>query len=293
MGKSILIADDPKQSLNSLASALTFHGFLTHLVPSAEVHQLRFADLHPDLIIVSVQNNNFTAICEGIRNDPIGAIVPIIYIGSGHETVNSPALAQRHGADYFFAHPVDIFQLLQKIHTYIGESNDDEELLLNFTATGEIVWPLPPASPLPGESLTNASDAILAQIASAEIAALPPQKVEPEPEAEPVAVVEPAPAKAIPTPKIEITDRERILAKAAQADNEDYFSLLGISPRSSRTEIIEAVSVLKEEFRKERFSPALQRQLWNELATIEAVLSDAAYVLEHDERRRAYASNLK
>lgn len=87
-------------------------------------------------------------------------------------------------------------------------------------------------------------------------------------------------------------DRERVMAKRAQAQDGDYFAILGLSRDASAREVARAFERLKREFAPDRFAEALRDELSDALAEIGEVLDEAHRVLADDEVRAAYRAHL-
>ncbi|MBN1960256.1 MAG: DnaJ domain-containing protein [Deltaproteobacteria bacterium] len=138
MTKPILIVDDAQNSLAELASIIAAKGYQAMVVPANAVAVVHFAEQKPELVFVSLGLPEPLVICEGIRSDPDGAIVPIILIGSNHAEVNSPADALNQGADYYFSLPIDDTKVIAKIATYIGPGEAFAQEVIKLSVTGAI-----------------------------------------------------------------------------------------------------------------------------------------------------------
>ncbi|HEX8952861.1 MAG TPA: hypothetical protein VF945_13490, partial [Polyangia bacterium] len=87
-------------------------------------------------------------------------------------------------------------------------------------------------------------------------------------------------------------DKERVLAKRAQAQDGDYFAILGLGRDASAREVARAFERLKREFAPERFAGPLRDELADALAEIGEVLDEAHRVLADDEVRASYRAHL-
>jgi DNA-binding NarL/FixJ family response regulator len=87
-------------------------------------------------------------------------------------------------------------------------------------------------------------------------------------------------------------DKERVMAKRAQAQDGDYFAILGLGRDASAREVARAFERLKREFAPERFADPLRRELSDALAEIGEVLDEAHRVLADDEVRASYRACL-
>lgn len=87
-------------------------------------------------------------------------------------------------------------------------------------------------------------------------------------------------------------ERARIEGKYEEAILADYFSLLGVSRRATLYEIQQAHKTLSEAFQVEKFRAPQFADLVGRLEEIQAVLSDALFVLSDEAMRNAYASHL-
>src|SRR5262245_55575554 len=114
MQKPILVMDNGRH-LAELTQALRQAGYAPTVLPKGEDPVQRFTAMQPELVVMSLEGLDFSSVCERIRADPDGAIVPIILFGQNHPEVRSPADALAQGADYFFASPFDVKKVLTKI----------------------------------------------------------------------------------------------------------------------------------------------------------------------------------
>jgi hypothetical protein len=87
-------------------------------------------------------------------------------------------------------------------------------------------------------------------------------------------------------------DRERVLAKRAQIDDADYFTILGVEADAGVHEIDRAYARLSRDFDITRVAPEVKSELGGELAEIALVLAEAKRLLSDDETRAAYRAEL-
>jgi DNA-binding response OmpR family regulator len=186
MPKPILVVDDAGKSLAELAQALAESGYSPTRVAAGAIAVEHFAASRPELVFVSLALPEPLTICEGIRSDPDGAIVPIVLVGRDHPDVRSPADALNQGADFYFELPLDRAKMLAKVQTYIGRGDKTPSVV---TVVGEAppeVAPPPDAPDAPASAppspLTRSADALLAviQAQEADLAAGPPTTPAPE-----------------------------------------------------------------------------------------------------------------
>jgi hypothetical protein len=87
-------------------------------------------------------------------------------------------------------------------------------------------------------------------------------------------------------------DKERVLAKRAQVEESDYFTVLGLGRDATSYEIARAFERLKREFAPDRFVESVRGELAAALSEIAEVLDEAQRVLGDEQLRRAYRSRL-
>ncbi len=121
MPKPILVVDDAHGNLAELIEALRQAGYAPVTLAAGDDPVLRFGVVQPELVFISLDEADPSTLCEGIRSDPDGAIVPIVLVGKDHPEVRSPSDALGKGADYYFARPFEMKKVLAKVQTYIGK----------------------------------------------------------------------------------------------------------------------------------------------------------------------------
>jgi DNA-binding response OmpR family regulator len=124
MAKAILLLDDAESSLGPLAGAIEKAGYAPTVVDVATDVVSHFAAQPADLLFMSLRAEGAINACEKIRDNPDGAIVPILFIGTGAEEITTPSGALARGADYFFKHPLDLSKVLAKVQTYVGPGSN-------------------------------------------------------------------------------------------------------------------------------------------------------------------------
>lgn len=120
--KRILVVEDETAVADALVRRLTARGYgPRHVREPAEAVGV-FDELRPDLVIVSLTlpDDGGRQVCRGIRSRPLGALVPVLLVGTGREDVRSVGEAIAAGADHWFIKPDGIEELIGKIGTYIG-----------------------------------------------------------------------------------------------------------------------------------------------------------------------------
>ncbi|MEZ4270661.1 MAG: DUF4388 domain-containing protein [Myxococcota bacterium] len=126
MPKTILLIEDAELGLGDLCGALRQAGYDPVTLGPQEDFLAQFDQLAPELVFISVLDNNAAKVCQEIRDKPDGAIVPVLFIGTGAEEIRSPAHALAQGGDFYFQHPVDMERVLAKVATYVGPGEATE-----------------------------------------------------------------------------------------------------------------------------------------------------------------------
>ncbi len=167
MQKRILIAEDEHAIAQALLRRLRARGYDPTVAADPDGALAAFADGRPDLVIASLTlpHDGGRRLCREIRSMPLGSLVPILFLGTGNEAIDSVAEAIAAGADHFFEKPAGVGELLAKVITYIGPGED-----LPPTEQGSA-----PPSPV-SEAEWAELDALLAEPdgSSADAAAPPP-----------------------------------------------------------------------------------------------------------------------
>ena len=129
MEKSILIVEDEAQVAEALVRRLRARGYSpTHTINVTQA--LEVFDLgRPDLVVLSLTlpNDGGPHTCREVRGRPLGALVPILFVGTGREEVRSVGEAIAAGADHYFRKPEQIDELIAKVTAYIGPGGSAAE----------------------------------------------------------------------------------------------------------------------------------------------------------------------
>ena len=125
MPKTILIVDNNDGGLAELANVLESNGYAPLVLTPGDDPVAQFGLILPELVFLNLNKSDALAYCEGIREHPEGAIVPIIFVGTGAEQVGSPSDALTQGGDYYFSVPLNEGQILAKVQTYVGPGEED------------------------------------------------------------------------------------------------------------------------------------------------------------------------
>jgi hypothetical protein len=104
-----------------------------------------------------------------------------------------------------------------------------------------------------------------------------------------VVALEEATPPVVATPPGSLT---RLTAKLAEAEEADYFAILGVSRQATRDEIQKAFSQLAEEFGPLHFDQHPDVRVRRNAQKLREVLSEAAQVLSDDRLRAEYSRNL-
>ncbi len=169
MGPTLVVVDTEDQHLGHVRQALSAEGYslLEAGDKGAMLAALESADCQ--LVLVNLAVPNLEALCEGLRNSPLGALVPMIFMGCGDpqaHRIRSPAEALGAGGDYYFAAPFDMRRVIAKVRTYSGLGRQEDGAGVEL---GDLDKPsrARPHAAQP-EPLAGASDALLAQICDRE-----------------------------------------------------------------------------------------------------------------------------
>ncbi len=124
--KRILIAEDEHAIAQALLRRLRARGYDPTVATDPDSALAAFADGRPDLVIASLTlaHDGGRRLCREIRRMPLGSLVPILFLGTGKEAIDSVGEAIAAGADHFFAKPEGVGELLAKVITYIGPGED-------------------------------------------------------------------------------------------------------------------------------------------------------------------------
>ncbi|MEW5849820.1 MAG: DUF4388 domain-containing protein [Myxococcota bacterium] len=121
LGSVLLVTDDAaleaavRTTLRSVDVGLNVTGPATPL-PEA------FARWRPNLLLVDLCSGERAVLAgvEALRAVPDSATVPVVFLGSGGETVRSATDALGRGGDYFLVRPLSAAELLERVADYLG-----------------------------------------------------------------------------------------------------------------------------------------------------------------------------
>ena len=102
LANKILIAEDDPTTVGTLEARLTGIGHDLRIARDPDKFDELFQTEKPDLVIISLTLNGAdgVALCRMIRARPLGALVPIILLGTGQEGIESAQQAISLGADH-------------------------------------------------------------------------------------------------------------------------------------------------------------------------------------------------
>ncbi len=124
MSKAILVVDDETRPLQDLVEALEAQGYETTVIHGTDDAVAHFRSVNPELIFIHLGVPTAVQACEGVRDLPEGAIVPILFLASGSpnnsDPVQSASDALAKGGDFYFEQPLNLDRVLAKVQTYVG-----------------------------------------------------------------------------------------------------------------------------------------------------------------------------
>lgn len=125
--KKILIVEDEAPIREALTRRLRARGYLPTPAPDSNAALARFDAGRPDLLIVSLTlpDDGGPRLCREVRARPMGALVPILFLGSGQESIKTAGEAIAAGADHFAIKPDGLDELLVRVARYIGPGDPD------------------------------------------------------------------------------------------------------------------------------------------------------------------------
>ncbi|MBI5508853.1 MAG: DUF4388 domain-containing protein [Deltaproteobacteria bacterium] len=152
MPKTILVVDDSGNGLAGLSDALEHSGYDPTVLHAGDDPVVQFGLLKPEIVFLNLREPTAVEICQGIRDNPDGAIVPVILVGSGQEAVRSPSDALTQGGDYYFSTPLEMNKVLAKVQTYVGAGTSAVEAEAPKASDQRVPPPgLAPLPPIPEE----------------------------------------------------------------------------------------------------------------------------------------------
>jgi len=236
--KKILIVEHEVTVAETLDRRLAARGYASSVASEAAQALAAFDDLRPDLVVLSLTlpRDAGREVCRSIRQRPLGALVPILFLGTGREEVRTVAEAIAAGADHYFRKPDALNDLLSRVVTYIGPGDesaavpepppvtvtpaDEDALVAALAPTSTLVGP--PPAPESGlfhairEVLNTAPPNAPRSRTWAEVSASPPPVA---PEAGD-ALADEGPVEASAPPMADFTALEAILERVTTAPPE-------------------------------------------------------------------------
>ncbi|MFN3201004.1 MAG: response regulator [Bradymonadia bacterium] len=148
--KKILIVEHEVPVAEGLSRRLRGRGYVPVVEPQPDKAAALFEQERPDLIVISLTlpDDAGRLLCRAIRRKPLGTLVPILFMGTGLETVANVNDAIASGADHWFRKPEDIDALLAKVAVYIGPGESVPAALGPELTPAGAKPPVPPTSAL-------------------------------------------------------------------------------------------------------------------------------------------------
>ncbi len=115
----VLIVDDDPLITKLVFEHLTHKGYKCATANEAKSGFELFGDWKPNLCIIDFKmpNTYGSTLCEWIRKQPRGEMVPIIMISAVLKRGDRNTLMEESGADLFLEKPFSIWQLLEAVET--------------------------------------------------------------------------------------------------------------------------------------------------------------------------------
>jgi CheY-like chemotaxis protein len=147
--KKILIVEEEAPIADALLGRLRARGYAPTRVTAPDEALAAFDAERPDLVVASLTlpDDGGRRVCRDIRRRPLGALVPILFVGTGREDVHSVSEAIAAGADHFFVKPHGVGDLVAKVTTYIGPGGEPSAPPSEATAPPPLPMDTPPAAP--------------------------------------------------------------------------------------------------------------------------------------------------
>lgn len=127
-GKNILVVDDDSSIQELLRVILSKNGYNVHQATDGEEGVRKFLEIEPDLVVSDIsmpKGDGFNvAILIRSREESIGRRVPILLISAFYDDHANQQNAARCGADAFLSKPFTQKQLIEKIHTLLGQGGN-------------------------------------------------------------------------------------------------------------------------------------------------------------------------
>ena len=105
MQKKVLIIEEEALVADALTKRLRTRGYAPTVAQGRSGAIATFESQRPDLVILSLTlpGDESLDLCRELRARPLGALVPILFIGTGAESVTSVKEAITAGAVHFFS----------------------------------------------------------------------------------------------------------------------------------------------------------------------------------------------
>jgi DNA-binding response OmpR family regulator len=117
MAKLLLVIDDGPEQRRFLERTLSAAGYRVVTAPDGEAGTATARSLLPDLILLDIMmpGMNGYQVCRALKSDPATADRPILVLTAKDEPADH-FWAREVGADDFLTKPVDLPELLGRIH---------------------------------------------------------------------------------------------------------------------------------------------------------------------------------
>jgi len=115
----VLVADDEQNAVALLTRILEREGFAVESARDGEIALDMARSLEPDLILMDVQmpKMNGFEVVERLRNDPLTARIPIIFVTAAAREASDVAHGLGLGADDYIRKPYNYHELLARAHS--------------------------------------------------------------------------------------------------------------------------------------------------------------------------------
>lgn len=124
--KTILVVEDDMIHAQVLHDFLTAHGYFVSVARNGQEGVNLFFEEHPSMVItdVALPRKSGFELCFDIRNHPEGRDTPLILISAVYTDLEHAEQYAMEGltAQGYLAKPLDLYDLLTRVHTLIGEA---------------------------------------------------------------------------------------------------------------------------------------------------------------------------
>ncbi len=122
MAERILIITDVETDGHLVSTALRNVGFDTRVREGNARAIDAINTEHIGLVVLDTRTKDVDAgeLCKLARKSPRGAVIPILFLGTGKEAIKTSADAIAHGADLLFLVDAELHQLVRKCIHYLG-----------------------------------------------------------------------------------------------------------------------------------------------------------------------------